>query len=67
MLLYNSSKTVQQTLLKSLALNGVVYLGILVILETFYNTPDHHLFGYSYTVSTIIHVQNYDLTFLFIY
>lgn len=45
------SKPVQYTLLKSLALNGVAYLGILVILETFYNTPDHHLFGYSYTVS----------------
>ncbi|CAO3629406.1 unnamed protein product [Mucor hiemalis] len=42
-------KSVQHTLLKSLALNGVAYLGILVILETFYNTPDHHLFGYSYT------------------
>lgn len=50
-LLPSRSKKVQYTLLKSLALNGVAYLGILVLLETFYNTPDHHLFGYSYTVS----------------
>ncbi|KAI7874280.1 etoposide-induced protein 2.4-domain-containing protein [Mucor mucedo] len=47
--LITTSKTVQYTLLKSIALNGVAYLGILVLLETFYNTPDHHLFGYSYT------------------
>lgn len=47
--LVTTSESLQQTLLKSLALNGVAYLGILLILETFYNTPDHHLFGYSYT------------------
>ncbi|KAI8380095.1 etoposide-induced protein 2.4-domain-containing protein [Blakeslea trispora] len=47
--LVTTSKTVQHTLLKSLALNGVVYLGLLVFLETFYNSPDHHLYGYSYT------------------
>ncbi|KAI9485852.1 MAG: etoposide-induced protein 2.4-domain-containing protein [Benjaminiella poitrasii] len=45
----STSKVIQKTLLKSLALNGIAYLGILIILETFYNTPDHHLFGYSYT------------------
>ncbi|KAI7900604.1 etoposide-induced protein 2.4-domain-containing protein [Cokeromyces recurvatus] len=46
--LISSSKVIQKTLLKSLVLNGIAYLGILIILETFYNTPDHHLFGYSY-------------------
>ncbi|CEP07224.1 hypothetical protein [Parasitella parasitica] len=43
--LITTSKSIQHTLLKSLALNGVVYLGIIIVLEAFYNTPDHHLFG----------------------
>ncbi|KAI8048764.1 etoposide-induced protein 2.4-domain-containing protein [Gilbertella persicaria] len=43
-----TSKPIQSTLIKSVALNGVVYLGMLVFIETFYNSPDHHLYGYSY-------------------
>ncbi|CAO3681804.1 unnamed protein product [Rhizopus stolonifer] len=45
-----TSKQIQRTLLKSIALNGIIYLGILGILELFY--PDHQLFGHSYTVLT---------------
>ncbi|CEG68663.1 hypothetical protein RMATCC62417_04876 [Rhizopus microsporus] len=44
--LISLSKQTQYTLIKSFALNGVIYLGTLVLLETFY--PNHHIFGYSY-------------------
>lgn len=48
LILFIRSKQIQRTLLKSIALNGIIYLGILGILELFY--PDHQLFGHSYTV-----------------
>ncbi|KAI8997204.1 etoposide-induced protein 2.4-domain-containing protein, partial [Pilobolus umbonatus] len=44
-----NSRVVRQTLFKSIALNVFIYLGILILVETFYSTPDHHLFGYAYS------------------
>ncbi|KAG0172030.1 Etoposide induced 2.4 mRNA [Apophysomyces sp. BC1034] len=35
-------------MLKNFLVNGILFLGGIVILETFYNTPDHTLFGCSY-------------------
>lgn len=37
-------------MLKNFLVNGICFLGGLVILETFYNSPDHRLFGCSYVV-----------------
>ncbi|KAI9312599.1 etoposide-induced protein 2.4-domain-containing protein [Dichotomocladium elegans] len=42
----------QVALAKTFVLNGVIYLGLLLILDTTFNTPDHTIFGYSYSVLT---------------
>ncbi|KAL0096234.1 etoposide-induced protein 2.4-domain-containing protein [Phycomyces blakesleeanus] len=39
-------------MLMTVVLNGGMFLGFLVMMELFYNSPDHHLFGYSYMVWT---------------
>lgn len=44
------STTVQQNMVKALVLNGLIFLGGLLILETFYNEPTHRFLGCSYAV-----------------
>ncbi|KAI7848029.1 hypothetical protein BDC45DRAFT_524410 [Circinella umbellata] len=58
-ILFYSSSTVQKSLFKSLFLNGVVFFGGLLILETFYNGPEHRLLGCSYAVKNKIIVAKY--------
>lgn len=48
---FHRSHAVQRSLVKTILLNGVIFLGILFFIDSFYNTPEHTLFGYSYTVS----------------
>ncbi|CDS14111.1 hypothetical protein LRAMOSA06281 [Lichtheimia ramosa] len=50
--LIHSSHAVQRSLVKTILLNGVIFLGILFFVDSFYNTPEHTLFGYSYTTLT---------------
>lgn len=38
-------------MVKTIVLNGVIYLGGLLVVEALYNSPDHTVFGYSYAVS----------------
>lgn len=44
------SSTIQKAMLNIFILNGVMFLGSVLILETFYNTPAHRAFGCSYAV-----------------
>lgn len=37
-------------MVKALVLNGLIFLGGLLILETFYNEPTHRFLGCSYAV-----------------
>ncbi|KAI8141454.1 etoposide-induced protein 2.4-domain-containing protein [Fennellomyces sp. T-0311] len=45
--LISSSRVIQAAILKTIGLNGIIYLGALLLLDTLYT--DHAIFGYSYT------------------
>ncbi|OAD77683.1 hypothetical protein PHYBLDRAFT_141553 [Phycomyces blakesleeanus NRRL 1555(-)] len=49
---YFFEAAIRKAMLMTVVLNGGMFLGFLVMMELFYNSPDHHLFGYSYMVWT---------------
>ncbi|KAI8391328.1 etoposide-induced protein 2.4-domain-containing protein [Radiomyces spectabilis] len=47
-----SSRTMQRAMLMTLILNGVVYFGMLLLLEMMYDSKTHHILGISYSKLT---------------
>jgi hypothetical protein len=63
---HSRSSTLRKAAIEAFVMNGVVFLGTVLLLETFYNHPHNHFLGCPYRVSNQYGVFCSDFAFLWL-